>query len=114
MNQEQVKSAVRWLVSTFGAAFAGFFVGKGWFTAEQVLEFLNSEVFMSVVVSLVGLIWGFFVHTRTNAVAVVKDIPEVAGVVTAPTPAGVALASAVPGDSVAPAGTRQAATIAKV
>ncbi len=112
MNEEQVKAAVRWIVSTFGAAIAGFFAGKGWFTVDQVMGFLNSGTFIGAVVSLAGLVWGMFVHTKANAVATVDAMPEVAGVLTKPTVEGVELAKSVPSPTVAPAGTVAATTIA--
>jgi hypothetical protein len=113
MNEEQVKSGIRWLITTFGGVVAGFFAAKGWFTVDQVLSVLNSGTFIGVVTSGVILVWGLITHKKSNAVAVVNAMPEVQGVVTAPTADGRALANAVPSATVAVAGTQAAAQVAK-
>ena len=112
MNEEQVKSAIRWMVATFGGVVAGWFAAKGWFTIDQVEGVLNSPVFLSLAGSIVMGAWGLVTHTKTNTVAVVNSMPEVKGVVTAPTAAGVELAKAIPGPTVAVAGTTDAKAIA--
>lgn len=117
MNPEQTKSVVRWFVSTFGGVVAGFIAGKGWATAEQVMGVLTSDTFMQVAGALITLgagVWGLVVHKQANAVAVVEAMPEVRGIVTAPTVEGRALAAAVPSSVVVPAGTPAAAAIADV
>lgn len=112
MNEEQVKSLVRSLVGTFGGMVAGWFAAKGWFTVDQVLSVLNSPTLIGTAASLIVGIWGLFVHSKTNAVAVVDAMPEVAGVVTQPTVAGTALAKAITSPTVAVAGTPDAAVVA--
>lgn len=112
MNEEQVKSTIRSLVGAFGGVIAGWFAAKGWFTVDQVVGVLNSPVLVGIAASLVMGIWGLFVHSKTNAVAVVDAMPEVAGVVTKPTVAGAELAKAVPSPTVAVAGTTDAAAVA--
>lgn len=117
MNQEQVKSAVRWVLATFGGVIGGFFIGKGWVTADQVASVLSNDTVIALitsgVVALVGLIWGQVIHTEAAAVATVDAIPAVAGVVTKPTPEGRALAATTPSETVATAGTPAAKEIAK-
>lgn len=112
MNNEQVKSVIQNLVATFGGMIAGFFAAKGWLSAEQIMAILNSGTFVGLVTSVVVFVWGWINRSKTNQVAAVNALPEVAGVVTTPTSAGVALATAIPSPTVAPAGTVQAATIA--
>lgn len=114
MNEEQVKSGVRWVISTFGGVVAGWFAAKGWFTIDQVTGLLNSPLVISGLSTLGVLIWGLITHTKTNMVAVVDKMPEVAGVVTKPTAAGQELAMSVPSPTVVPAGTTAAADVAKV
>jgi hypothetical protein len=118
MNAEQVKGSIRWFVATFGGAIAGFVAGKGWVSADTVMQALSSEVFISAAASIAVGIWGLFVHTQQNAVAVVGAIAAdptsaVKGVVTSNTPEGVALANSVAGTTVVPAGSTQATEIAK-
>lgn len=113
MNEEQVKSLIRTLVTTFGGVISGWFAAKGWFSVDDVLTFLNSGTFVGVLTSIIVGAWGYFVHTKSNAVAVVDKMPEVAGVVTRPTVAGRILAHDVPSATVAPAGSPDAAAIAR-
>lgn len=112
MNNEQVKSVIENLVSTFGGMVAGFFAAKGWLTADQIIAILNSGTFVGLATSVVVFVYGWINRSKTNLVAAVNAMPEVAGVVTTPTSAGVALSNAIPSPTVAPAGTVQAATIA--
>ena len=112
MNEEQVKSTIRSLISTFGGMIAGYFAAKGWFTVDQVLTVLNSGTFIGLITSIVTAAWGIWVHTHSNSIAVVDHIPAVAGVVTKPTVEGKALAASVTSDTVATAGSVQAKAIA--
>lgn len=111
-NEEQVKTVLRWLITVFGGGIAGWFAAKGWFTVDQVQSILNSPVVMSTVVALVPLVWGILSKTRAKLVAAVNRMPEVAGVVTKFTPAGIALANKVNETAVTIAGTPTAQVIA--
>lgn len=118
MNPEQVKSAVRWLIATFGGIVAGWFAAKGWFTIDQVNSVLNSPATVSLIVSVVAGIWGLVTHTQANAVAVVDTIAKqpdspVKAVVTEPTDAGRDLANAMPGNTTVVAGSPAATNLAK-
>jgi hypothetical protein len=117
-NAEQTKSAISWLVTTFGAGIAGFIAGKGWATQEQVMAIINSPNFVpmatSAVTTLLPLAWGIYVHTKKYATEVVDAIPEVKGVVTDSSPAGVALAKSIPSTTVTTEGTKSAASVAGV
>lgn len=117
MNSEQVKSGVRWLVSTFGGAVAGFFAGKGWLSADTVLQVLNSEVFLGLLASLAMGAWALVARTEKNQVAAVAEIAKqpdspVKAVITEDTPEGKDLAAAIPGP-VVPAGSVAAKEMAK-
>lgn len=116
-NEEQLKSSLRWLITTFGGMLAGWFAAKGWFTAQQVLDILNSPTFIGLIFSIGGGIWGLFVHTEKNAVAVVNTIAKeidspVKGVITENTVAGREMAKNIEGPTVV-AGTPAAIAIAK-
>lgn len=119
MNEEQVKSAIRSLVSTFGGAIAGWFAAKGWFSVDDVLHVLNSPTVISIIASAIMGGWGLIVHTQKNAVAVVDAIAKdpaspVKGVVTTATPAGRELAESMPGNTTVPAGSPAATSIAAI
>ena len=108
MNTEQAKSAVRWLIATFGP----FLIAHGYASSGTL------ELASGVLISLIPLAWGMFTHTQTNAVAVVDTLAKepdsgVKAVVTEPTAAGKALAAAMPGDTTVVAGTIAAAQVVK-
>lgn len=108
MNAEQVKSAVRWIITTFGPTI----IAHGYASASTL------EIAGGIVVSIVPLIWAMSVHTQQNAVAVVDTIakqPEspVKAVVTEPTEAGRDLAAALPGNTTVVAGSSAASNVAK-
>ena len=115
MNREQQLSLVRDVLKIVGMGL----VGRGLVDAGAW------EIWTTVIVEIVGcalivgpVIWGQIAHTRASAVAVVashaKDdlatkeavvamvdaMPEVAKVITKATPAGEALAMAVPSNTV--------------
>jgi len=118
MNQEQLKSSVRWFITTFGGVVAGWFAAKGWFTIDQVTSVLNSPTTISVIVSLVAGAWGLATHTQTNAVKVVDTIAKqvdspVKAVLTEDNKAGKELADSIPGNTTVVAGSMAATQIAK-
>ena len=118
MNIEQAKSSVRWFITTFGGAAAGWFAAKGWFTIDQVTSVLNSETTISLLASAAVFVWGLFVHSQKNAVAVVDTIAKqpdspVKAVVTEPSPAGRELANSLPGNTTVVAGSNAAVNLAK-
>ena len=117
-NPEQIKSAVRWLVTAFGAGFAGWLAHSGYVTAGQVTDALNSPAFMGLAVAVISGIFGLLTHTQSNAVAVVTKIAAdptspVVGVVTANTAEGRALADSLPHEEIKAAGTAGATAIAQ-
>ncbi len=71
MNNEQIKSSVRWVLATFGGVVAGWGAHSGWFTSDQILSVLNSETAIGLVTTGIGLVWGLITHTQANSVAVV-------------------------------------------
>ncbi len=107
MNQEQLKSALRTLVSTGGGILAGLAIGKGWITQSQAQAILSNQPMIDLATEVLLLvfgaggtaavgIWGVVGHSAPNMVATVAAMPEVSKVETARTDAGVALAAAVP------------------
>lgn len=107
MNQEQAKSAVRWLIATFGP----YITAHGYATSSSL------ELWGGLIVSAAPFIWGMFTHTQANAVAVVGEIAKdpaspVKGVITTPTAEGRDLAQSIPGSTVATAGSSDAKLIA--
>lgn len=108
MNAEQVKSAVRWFIATFGASI----VNHGWASSSTL------ETIGGLIVTLAPFVWAMFTHTQTNAVAVVDAIAKqpdspVKAVVTEPNEAGQKLADSLPGNTTVVAGSAAASTAAK-
>ena len=118
MNIEQAKSSARWFVATFGGFIGGWFASKGWFTIDQVTSVLNSETTLSILASAAVFVWGLFVHTQKNAVAIVDDIAKqpdspVKAVLAEDNKAGKELAESLPGNTTVVAGTLEASKLAK-
>lgn len=114
MNQEQAKSAARTILAVIG----GFIVHAGWIKADALTALLSNEALLGGIGSLGILIWGLIAHTQANAVAVVDTIAKdpasaVKGIVTTNSAEGVALSQSLPGGETVPAGSSQAAQIAK-
>lgn len=108
MNQEQVLSFVRWVQATIGPIL----IANGYVSSSTL------QMVSGVVISLVPLAWSMFVHTQTNAVAVVDAIAKlpdspIRAVVAEPTRAGRELAEAMPGNTTVVAGTQAAVVVAK-
>lgn len=106
MNIEQVKSAVRWLIATFGPTI----VAHGYASTSSL------EMVGGAIISLTPLIWGLVTHTQANAVAVVDTIAKqpdspVKAVITEATKEGQELALALPGNTTVVAGSVAAAGV---
>lgn len=102
MNQTQFMATLRHLITLV----CGYFVGRGW-VSENTAMFI-----VSLVLAMGPMIWTIIETTKTNLVAKVKDMPEVAAVITTATVEGAKLAAAIPGP-VLTAGTPQAVAMAK-
>jgi len=117
-NSEQIKSILRWVISTFGATLAGFLAGKGIVDKDALVSVLNSEAVTQIataaVMPLIALTWSIISRREKNITAATAALSNVAGVITTDTPEGKALAKSVPDPSVAAAGTVTAAKVAGV
>jgi hypothetical protein len=83
-----------------------------------VMSVLNSPTVLSLAASIIVGVWGLFVHTQTNAVAVVDTMAKspdspVKVIVVEPTAEGKALADSMPGHTTVVAGTANAAAAVK-
>lgn len=113
MNQEQVKSTIRSVLTAVG----GFALALGWAKAQNIIDMLQNEAVLGFVASLAAMGWGLFRHKQSNqvaatvAIAAQPDSP-VKGIITENTPEGRQLALSIDGP-VAASGTANAADIAK-
>lgn len=102
MNQEQVKSIVRWVITTFGAGATGWLAQRG----------IGVEAIVSVIVAVIGLGWSVNSHTEANTIVAANAMPLVQGVITVPTKEGKELAASIPEATVAVAGSPAAEAVA--
>ncbi len=72
ITQDQVLSAVRWVIATGG----GYAAGKGWITSDQVV------LISGVGIAIVPLVWSIFAHTQTAQLRTVTDMPGVEKIIT--------------------------------
>lgn len=112
MNQEQVKSAVRWVITSVGSFLLGLAVTKKWVTADQVQSILSSEFFLGIISMVGALVWGLVAKTLPNLIKTTESLGVVEGVVLKPTKEATEVAAAIPTDKVAVAGTIEAKKIA--
>lgn len=107
-NIEQVKSAIRWLIATFGPIL----IAHG-YASQGTLEMVSGAA-----VSLAPLIWGLVTHAQANAITVVDTIAKqpdspVKAIIMEPTQEGHDLANSIPGSTTVVAGTQAAAEVVK-
>lgn len=85
---------------------AGFLVAKGWISEAGAAQIVGG------LLAFLGAVWSVKVNTPTALTVSVKNLEGVKGVVTENNPAGRALAEAIPGPEVVPAGTHDAKSLA--
>ena len=121
-TSEQIKSAARWILTLLGGLVGGWVAKSGFISSEQVASFFTSEVvvgFLTTGISAgIALVWSLITHTEKNSIAVVDTLAKqpdspVKGVLMEPTPAGQAIAAAIPGNTTAVAGSPAAVTLAR-
>lgn len=112
MNGQQAQGQIRTLLAAVFGILGGYAVHAKWVTPEEVSSFLTSQIGVAVLGVLATMIWSALDKTKAAIIARASALPEVKGIITEPTPEGVALATTAP-DNVVPAGSPQAATVAK-
>lgn len=119
---EQIKGAARWVLALLAGVVAGWVSKSGFISADQVTSFFTSDVVVGFLASGlsagVALVWSLITHTEKNAVLVVDNIAKqpdspVKAVLMEPTPAGQAMAAAIPGNTTVVAGSAPAINLAR-
>lgn len=77
MNQEQVKSLLRYGIGFVG----GILVGRGSIKAETVQALLSNEAVLGAIASAVATGWGLLARTNKNLVVAAATVPEVKEIV---------------------------------
>lgn len=75
-NIEQVKSAIRWLVATFGGLVMGWAAARGW-DLSGLLSLMNPEALISFAATMVVLVWSMFSNSKVGIITAAAKIPEV-------------------------------------
>jgi hypothetical protein len=121
-TNEQIKSASRWVLTLLAGLVAGWVSKSGFISADQVTSFFTSDVVVGFlttgITAGITLVWSLITHTEKNSVAVVDTLAKqpdspVKGVLMEPTPAGQAMAAAIPGNTTVVAGSSPAIAMAK-
>jgi hypothetical protein len=76
MNPDQVKSTIRWFLSTFGGLLVGLAAARG-LPADSILQVLNSEFVVGAITSAIMLAWGMVVHKRAAQIVTASKDPAV-------------------------------------
>ena len=113
-------AGLRYALTAGGAVAVTLGFAAGSIDAQSILSGLNDisdgvKLIMQgggTIIAVVAPIYGILQARMSAKVTAVSTMPEVKGIITHDTPAGVAVANAAP-DNVVPAGSAQAATVAK-
>jgi len=103
MNNEQMLGLLRDFLKLLGGALV----------TNGIVSTTDWTTWSGLIIMLAPIGWSLYEKTKARMVAKVNAMPEVAGVITANTSDGHALAAEVPSNTVVPAGTNAAAGIAK-
>ena len=110
MLNDQMTAQVRQLLTAIGAILGAL----GYVNPEIVGNYVNSAMLLiGALMVVASSAWSIYSNLKSSLIASVNAIPEVKGVVTLNTPEGRRLADAIPDNTVAAAGTPDAAKIAK-
>jgi hypothetical protein len=100
MNWQQALSALRTAISA-GGPLSGLLIALGYTHTEELSKGVEALlVLLSVIPPVLGGVWGWFTHTKSNAVAVVAAMPgpeKQVAFLGVPDALKVTAASAVPG-----------------
>lgn len=80
ITQDQIASAVRWLLTAISAMLSGFLISKGFATTQSAAA-LTAFV-LGLAPSIAAFIWGMWAHSTNGTIAAASALPEVHSVVT--------------------------------
>ena len=76
MNEEQIKSMVRWVVATFGGVLVGWGTSKG---LPDMSSLLTNEAMIGVVSTIAVGAWSWIARRKSNMIVAAAKLPEVKG-----------------------------------
>lgn len=110
MTQQQIMDLLRQILQVFGTVATAF----GFLSADAVAQWTATILQIAGPLAMIGgVVWGILDNRKSKLVADVDQMSGIAGVVTTKDQEGVALANSIPSNTVAPAGTNMAASVAK-
>lgn len=107
-NQEQVKSGARSTILFLAGLVGGWGVSRGWYSADQLSAFLNSEIVIGIITFLITAIYGLVMNGRVRLMTAAAGVNMDSVIITTPDKA-----KASPVDNVVPAGSPLAKAAAK-
>jgi len=105
-NREQIKSFLRWVLTTFGSGLDVHAAEVGWGEVD-------TQIVLGAAATIISFSWGMVAHKRSHAIAVVDAMPTVEAVITKASPEGRAAAAANPSPTVVSADNPSALAIVK-
>lgn len=109
MTNDQITGMLRQVLPIIGTLAAAL----GWIAPEKVAPLTATILAISgPVIALGSILWMLVANSKSSIIASAAAMPEVKGIITTATPAGNAMAAAVPATNVVSSGTNSAATIA--
>jgi len=82
ITQDQIASAVRWLLTALSAMLSGFLISKGFATTASAAAL--TAFILGLVPSIAAFLWGLWAHTKSSTIAAASALPEVHSIVTTP------------------------------
>lgn len=87
-------------------------IGGTFLVSKSIVSEADWTAIMGGILMVVPAVWGLMATRKSAIVDTVNHMPEVAGVITKNSTEGIALANAVQGETVVPAGTVEAKAVA--
>jgi hypothetical protein len=82
ITQDQISSAIRWLLTAVSAMLSGLLISKGFATTESAAAL--TAFLLGLVPSIAAFIWGMWAHSTNGTIAAASALPEVHSVITTP------------------------------
>jgi hypothetical protein len=80
ITQDQVASAIRWLLTAVSAMLSGLLISKGFATTESAAAL--TAFLLGLAPSIAAFVWGMWAHSTNGTIAAASALPEVHSVVT--------------------------------
>jgi hypothetical protein len=82
MTEDQISSAIRWVLTASSGVLSGLLISKGWATAESGAAL--TAFLLGLAPSIAAFIWGLWAHSANSTIASASALPDVHIIVTTP------------------------------